>query len=324
MGLRVCARGAPCALELIFLTIREMYDMFLLEQEFRNNSPVTISWYKEQLEEFFIWLMNNIPKDYNDPAELNLLNFKRYGVYLKLQTKRNGDRLSSSSVHGSLRAVKAFYNFCIGEDYLEDFSRQLRLPKVHCKEQLILDDHEIIKLLRACDDSFSHYSLRNKCFVLLMLDSGLRRGEIPRINMGDVTFSSKSMIIRGKGSKQRLIPIGYQTCEQLLNYCLKYRHGASGSEPFFVDQNGERCSDNLIKQIFKRLKDTTGIERLHPHLLRHTFATYYLADGGDLETLRLILGHSNIQTTQMYLHLAFNLKLQRSRHNSHIDKLFDC
>ena len=221
-----------------FLTIREMYDMFLLEQEFRNNSPVTISWYKDQLEEFFIWLMNSIPKAYNDPAELNLLNFKRYGVYLKLQTKRNGDRLSSSSVHGSLRAVKAFYNFCIGEDYLEDFSRQLRLPKVHCKEQLILDDQEIIKLLRACDDSFSHYSLRNKCFVLLMLDSGLRRGEIPRINMGDVTFHTKSMIIRGKGSKQRLIPIGYQTCEQLLNYCLKYRHGASGSEPFFVDQNG--------------------------------------------------------------------------------------
>lgn len=300
-----------------------MYDMFLLEQEFRNNSPVTISWYKDQLEEFFIWLMDNIPKAYNDPAQLNLLNFKRYGVHLKQQTKRNGDRLSSSSVHGSLRAVKAFYNFCIGEDYLEDFSRQLRLPKVHCKEQLILDDQEIIKLLHACDDSFSHYSLRNKCFVLLMLDSGLRRGEIPRINMGDITFSSKSMIIRGKGSKQRLIPIGYQTCEQLLNYCLKYRHGASGSEPLFVDQSGGRCSDNLIKQIFKRLKDTTGIERLHPHLLRHTFATYYLADGGDLETLRLILGHSSIHTTQMYLHLAFNLKLQRSRHNSHIDKLYE-
>ena len=300
------------------MTIQEMYDMFILEQEYRNNSPVTISWYKDQLTEFFKWLGSE------DPADLNLLKFKQYGVFLKSQNKRNGDKLSSSSVHGAMRAVKAFYNFCIGEDYLEDFSRQLRLPKVHCKEQLILDDQEIIKLLRACDDSFSHYSLRNKCFVLLMLDSGLRRGEIPRINMRDVTFSSKSMIIRGKGSKQRLIPIGYQTCEQLLNYCLKYRHGASGSEPFFVDQSGGRCSDNLIKQIFKRLKDTTGIERLHPHLLRHTFATYYLADGGDLETLRLILGHSDIQTTQMYLHLAFNLKLQRSRHNSHIDKLFDC
>ena len=305
------------------MTIHDMYEMFLLEQEYRNNSPVTIEWYKSQLENYFTWLMCTVPSSYNDPAELNLLNFKRYGVFLKNQLKRNGDNLSSSSVHGAMRAVKAFYNFCIGEDYLDDISRQLRLPKVHSKEQLILGDAEIIQLLRACDESFSHCSLRNKCFVLLMLDSGLRRGEIPRINIGDITFHTKSMIIRGKGSKQRLIPIGFQTCEQLLQYRLQFRPKAQSSEPFFLDQNGQRCSDNLVKQIFKRLKDTTGIEHLHPHLLRHTFATYYLADGGDLETLRLILGHSNIHTTQMYLHLAFNLKLQRSRHNSHIDKLLD-
>lgn len=290
--------------------------MFLLEQEYRNNSPVTIEWYKSQLEEFFDWLLSD------NPADLNLVKFKQYGVFLKKQLKRNGDKLSSSSVHGAMRAVKAFYNFCIGEDYLDDISRQLRLPKVHSKEQLILDDSEIIQLLRACDDSFSRWNLRNKCFVLLMLDSGLRRGEIPRINIGDITFHNKSMIVRGKGSKQRLIPIGHQTCEQLLEYRLQFRQTASSSEPFFVDQHGQRCSDNLVKQICQRLKYASGIERLHPHLLRHTFATYYLADGGDLETLRLILGHSNIHTTQMYLHLAFNLKLQRSRHNSHIDKLF--
>ena len=305
------------------MTIHDMYEMFLLEQEYRNNSPVTIEWYRSQLEDYFTWLMGTVSSSYNDPAELNLLNFKRYGVFLKKQLKRNGDNLSSSSVHGAMRAVKAFYNFCIGEDYLDDISRQLRLPKVHSKEQLILDYEEIIQLLRTCDESFSHCSLRNKCFVLLMLDSGLRRGEIPQINIGDITFHTKSMIIRGKGSKQRLIPIWYQTCEQLLQYRLQFRPKAQSSEPFFLDQNGQRCSDNLVKQIFKRLKDTTGIERLHPHLLRHTFATYYLADGGDLETLRLILGHSNIHTTQMYLHLAFNLKLQRSRHNSHIDKLLN-
>lgn len=292
-----------------------MYEMFLLEQEYRNNSPVTIEWYKSQLEEFFDWLLSD------NPADLNLLKFKQYGVFLKKQLKRNGDKLSSSSVHGAMRAVKAFYNFCIGEDYLDDISRQLRLPKVHSNEQLILDDSEIIQLLRACDESFSRWNLRNKCFVLLMLDSGLRRGEIPRINIGDITFHNKSMIVRGKGSKQRLIPIGHQTCEQLLEYRLQFRQTASSSEPFFVDQHGQRCSDNLVKQICQRLKYASGIERLHPHLLRHTFATYYLADGGDLETLRLILGHSNIHTTQMYLHLAFNLKLQRSRHNSHIDKL---
>ena len=151
----------------------------------------------------------------------------------------------------------------------------------------------------------------------------LRRGEIPRINVSDISFSTRSMIVRGKGSKQRLIPMGEKTCAQLLDYRLRFRHSAGSSEPFFVDQTGGRCSDNLVKLVCQRLKEQTGIERLHPHLLRHTFATYYLADGGDLETLRLILGHSSIHTTQMYLHLAFNLKLQRSRHNSHIDKLYE-
>lgn len=300
-----------------FLTIHDMYEMFLLEQEYRNNSPVTINWYKGQLTDFFAWLKSE------DPVDLNLMRFKQYGVYLKSQYKRNGDKLSSSSVHGAMRAVKAFFNFCIGEDYLNDFSRQLRLPKVHCKEQLILDDHEILRLLNVLDNSAARNNQRNKCFVLLMIDSGLRRGEISRINIGDISFSTRSMIVRGKGSKQRLIPMGDKTCSHLLDYRLRYRSSAGSSEPFFVDQSGNRCSDNLVKLVFQRLKDETGIERLHPHLLRHTFATYYLADGGDLETLRLILGHSNIHTTQMYLHLAFNLKLQRSRHNSHIDKLYE-
>lgn len=299
------------------MTIHEMYEMFILEQEYRNNSPVTISWYKDQLTEFFDWLLSE------DPADLNLLKFKQYGVFLKSQTKRNGDKLSSSSVHGAMRAVKAFYNFCIGEDYLDDFSRQLRLPKVYKKEQLILDDQEILLLLKVLDNSAARNNQRNRCFVLLMLDSGLRRGEIPRININDISFPTRSMIVRGKGSKQRLIPMGEKTCSQLLDYRLRFRSAAGGSEPFFLDQNGNRCSDNLVKLVFQRLKEETGIERLHPHLLRHTFATYYLADGGDLETLRLILGHSNIHTTQMYLHLAFNLKLQRSRHNSHIDKLYE-
>lgn len=317
-GSELASGGLPHAQKGDIMTIHEMYDMFLLEQDYRNNSTVTIEWYKSQLEEFFDWLLSN------DPADLNLLKFKQYGVFLKGHLKRNGDKLSSSSVHGSMRAVKAFYNFCIGEDYLDDFSRQLRLPKVHSKEQLILDDSEIVQLLRSFDGCSARSNQRNKCFVLLMLDSGLRRGEIPRINIGDISFTTKSMIVRGKGSKQRLIPMGEKTCSQLLDYRLKFRDFAGCNEPFFLDHLGQRCSDNLIKLVFQRLKEQSGIERLHPHLLRHTFATYYLADGGDLETLRLILGHSNIHTTQMYLHLAFNLKLQRSRHNSHIDKLCGC
>lgn len=297
------------------MTITELYKLFLIEQEFRNNSPKTIIWYKEQLIDFFAWLRSD------DPLKLDLLTYKQYGIFLKGQTKRNGEPLSSSSVQGGMRALKAFYNFCIENNYILDISSQLKLPKVSSDEQIILDDQEVVQLLRVLNGD-SLLDLRNRCFVLLMLDSGLRRGEIPRINVGDLMFATSSMLVRGKGSKQRLIPIGKLTVDALLDYRLKARPVAAKSDPFFVDRFGCRCSDNLVKQVFQDLKRLSCIDRLHPHLLRHTFATNYLVDGGDLETLRLILGHSNISTTQMYLHLAFNLQLQRSRHNSHIDKLF--
>lgn len=294
------------------MTIHEIYEMFLLDQEYRNNSPVTIDWYKWQIGDFFRWLGSD------DPADLSLLHFKEYGVYLRSLSKRDGCKLSGSSVQGALRAVKAFYNFAIDNDNIEDFSKRLKLPKVHSKEQLILDD-EIQKLL----SSFPNTSLglRNRCIVLLMLDCGLRRGEIPKLNVHDVLFSSHSLLVTGKGTKQRLVPLGNLCYNSLKQYKDKIRRFCWNDEPFFLDRSGERLSDNLLKQLFQDLKARTGINRLHPHLLRHTFATYYLADGGDLETLRIILGHSNVQTTQMYLHLAFNLKLSRSRFHSHCDML---
>lgn len=287
--------------------------MFLLEQEYRNNSQVTIDWYKWQLGDFFRWLGSD------DPADLSLQHFKEYGVYLRSLCKRNGDKLSGNSVNGSLRAVKAFYNFAIDSELLEDFSRQLKLPRVHKKEQLILDDDEIKQLLGCFSNNPT--DLRNKCFVVLMLDCGLRRGEIPRLNVGDVNLKNNTLLVRGKGAKERLVPIGTHCSKLLKDYILNSAYQSAVS-PFFMDYlSRERCTDNLMKQVFQDLKVRSGIERLHPHLLRHTFATYYLADGGDLETLRLILGHSSINTTQMYLHLAFNLKLSQSRYHSHLDFL---
>lgn len=302
------------------MTIQELYDLFILEQQYRNNTDVTIEWYKLQLTEFFKWLNSE------DISALTLIHFKQYGVYLRTEVhKRDGSKLSSSSIHGCMRAVKSFYNFCISEGYLSDFSRQLKLPKIHKDEKQILDDTEIKQLMNSFDKVNADINLRNKCIVALMLDSGLRRGEILRLNVGDVDFRNKMLLVRGKGCKQRLVPLGLMSCDLLSEYMQKVRsccHTWNAEErAFFLDRFGKRCSENLVKQLFQDLKQSSGIERLHPHLLRHTFATYYLADGGDLETLRLILGHTDIQTTQTYLHLAFNLKLARSRHNSHLDKL---
>ena len=175
------------------MTIQEIYDLFLLEQQYRNNSVVTIDWYKWQLGDFFRWLGSD------NLSDLSLLHFKEYGVYLRSLSKRDGDKHSGSSVNGALRAVKAFYNFAIDSEFLEDFSRQLKLPRVHKKEQLILDDDEIRELL-ACFNPGNLIDLRNKCFVVLMMDCGLRRGEIPRLNVGDVNLKNNTLLVRGKGS----------------------------------------------------------------------------------------------------------------------------
>lgn len=295
--------------------ISDIYKEFLLEQKFRNNTVKTIAWYQDNLEKFFLWL------DTDNAANLSLENFKQYGVYLHDSViKHNGDKLSDSSVQGNLRAVKAFYNYAIEQQYIDDFSRKLKLPKAHHREQQILDDEEIETLFGCFGDTET--DIRNKCFIAYMLDCGLRRGELTKINIGDVDIKNKTTIIKGKGGKQRFVPMGTMSSSLLSEYIKRYRSNVCLTSPLFLGCNGERCSDNLIKQLFKRLKDRSGIKRLHPHLLRHTFATYYIADGGDLETLRLILGHANIQTTQRYLHMAFNLKLQKSRHTSHIDKLY--
>lgn len=296
--------------------ISKIFDEFLLEQKFRNNSEKTISWYTDNLDSFFSWLNSD------EISELSLENYKKYGVYLHETVKKhNGDKLADSSVQGCLRAVKAFYNFAIEQQYIGDFSKKLKLPKAHCREQRILDDEEIGTLFSCFGNCET--DLRNKCIIAYMLDCGLRRGEVPKINLGDVDLKNKTTLIKGKGGKQRLVPMGETSSSLIEEYIAKYRQKSPLSSPLFVNGNGERCSDNLIKQLFKRLKSRSGIKRIHPHLLRHTFATYYIADGGDLETLRLILGHANIQTTQRYLHMAFNLNLQRSRHTSHIDKLYN-
>lgn len=296
------------------MKVTEAFEMFVDEQLFRNNSPKTLIWYRENLGAFFRWLGSGSTID-----DLTIFNYKAYCSYLLHEYEHNGKPLKSSSVNSHVRCVKAFYNFCIQEDLIPDFSRKLKTTKIHKTEKLPLDDEEIQLIL----DCFGETVLecRNRCWVVLMCDSGLRRGEILSLKMCNVDLKHDFLLVTGKGCKQRFVPLGKLSHDVLLHYIAYYRAGAGGSDPVFIDRFGKPCNDNTIKQVFQKIKKRTGIDRLHPHLLRHTFATNYLCDGGDLETLRLILGHSDLQVTSMYLHLAQNKQLLQSKHRSHLDAI---
>lgn len=296
------------------MKVTEAFNMFVDEQLFRNNSSKTLIWYRENLGAFFRWLGADATLD-----DLTIFNYKAYCSYLLHEYEHNGKPLKSTSVNSHVRAVKAFYNFCIQEDLIPDFSRKLKTTKIHKTEKLPLDDEEIQLIL----DCFGYTVLecRNRCWVVLMCDSGLRRGEILSLKMCNVDLKHDFLLVTGKGCKQRFVPLGKMSHDVLLHYIAFYRSGAGGSDTVFVDRFGKPCNDNTIKQVFQKIKKRTGIDRLHPHLLRHTFATNYLCDGGDLETLRLILGHSDLQVTSMYLHLAQNKQLLLSKHRSHLDAI---
>ena len=296
------------------MTIIEAYTEFMEEQKFRNNTEKTISCYETNLTLIIDWLT-----DQSTTEALTLENYKKYVIYLNGCIKKNGEKLSSATVNTSARSVKAFYNYYIENDIIPDFSRKLRSPKVYENVIEILSDEEVRQLL-VCFGT-GKTEMRNKCWCVLMLDSGLRRSECLKIKCGDVSFAKRCIIINGKGRKQRYIPLGDNSLVLLREFYNRYCSSSASSSPMFTDRFGNKCTINTIKQVFQKLKKRCGIERLHPHLLRHTFATMYLADGGDLETLRIILGHSDIQVTQVYLHLASDYKLISQKHLSHFDKI---
>lgn len=289
------------------LKFKQVYEMFIREQRIRRNSSATIEYYRISLDKF---------ADFAGDIETEDLTIELYKAYtLHLLDDTN---LKSTSVHTYLRAVKAFYNWLINEELIPDCSRKLKLVKQDRKVIVPLSDDEIKKLLDCfCSDVLD---LRNKCIVVLMLDSGLRLGEVVRLRLDDVY--DNFVVVNGKGSKQRVVPLG-QTCRALLSeYIENFRLGASSSARLFISKYEEKpLTANAVHCFFEDLKVRTGISRLYPHLLRHTFATLYIIDGGDLETLRCILGHSTISITQIYLHLASNYKLAYRNHRSHLDNI---
>lgn len=292
------------------MTITEAFDLFIYEQRFRNNSPATIEYYNIALAQF----MKYVGAD-EQVSELDITTYKDYVVYLSTQ------RLKSTSINTYIRAVKAFYNFLIEDEHIADCSRKLKLIRAKKEEINPLSDEEIEQLL-SCFDISDVLQLRNKCLVLLMLDSGLRRSETTRLKVCDVDIINKCLLVNGKGNKQRFVPMGASTYEHLMKYAeMKSIYRKKKTDSFFLDVHNKPLEPNAIDLIFQKLKTQSGIERLHAHLLRHTFATLYLVDGGNLEMLRLILGHSSFAVTQLYLHLASNYKLIRESHRSHVDNM---
>lgn len=209
--------------------------------------------------------------------------------------------LAGTSIQSYIRHLRAFLHWLFLEGKIsEDLCRRFQLPKAKRPIVDVLTDEEIERIF-SCFSSDSFLDLRNRAILALFLDSGIRLSELVSLKKRYVHLSERYCIVDGKGQKQRAVPFGINTRELLSRYAATI---PMESRYFFLKDNGKPITGETLKDLFRDLKQRTAIDRLHAHLLRHTFATRYLENGGNIYALQSILGHTSLEMVKRYLHLA--------------------
>lgn len=290
------------------MTLHTAIDEFLIEQRIRGNSERTISYYTVSLRLFsrFIGCVSL--------HEITLNSLRSY--YLELSSRN----LTTVTVQTYIRGLRSFLSWCFQQEYISvNLSEKFRLPKAQRKAVDVLTDSEI-KQLFSCFNTRYYIQLRNLCICSLMLDSGLRLNEVVTLTMEHLRLSDGYVIVDGKGNKQRVVPLGLNTRKLLLRYTSR-RPCCVVTDRVFLLSNLEPVSVTTLRQMFRKLKALSGIKRLRAHLLRHTFATRYLENGGDMYSLQQILGHTSLEMVKKYVHFTTRKMLPNFSKFSPLDNL---
>ena len=291
------------------ITIDAAYKNFIDDRK-TYVSGKTLAFYLDNISKFVTFCHEHYASDLMSDLPESVL--KDYVLHLRTKKKFEGhpftpesdDVIKNSSVRTYTRAVKSFLNFCVQEHYIKDYKR-VKMPRNDARQIIPLYDEEVIKIDQTFNMS-SMMGLRDFCIVHLMLDAGFRSQEVINLKIQDVLFDKDALlVVNSKGSVSRIVIMCPFLKRHLSSYFDLYRRGSAPTDAVFIQiKTKESINENVIKQYFARLKKKTGIDRLHPHLLRHTFATSYILGGGNLEMLRILLGHSDYDVTKNYLHLA--------------------
>ena len=215
---------------------------------------------------------------------------------------------SPATIHRKTACLRSFYRHLRREGILDtDPTANLVSPRRNQKLPQVLSRGEVTKLLeqpRGTEPS----ALRDRALLELMYASGLRASEVTGLDVGDVDLEDQVLRARGKGSKERLVPVGRAAVDALQRYLARGRPalvGAREETRLFVNFRGGPLTRQGLYKIVRRHALTAGLaDRMSPHTLRHTFATHLLAGGCDLRSVQEMLGHADVATTQLYTHLS--------------------
>ena len=284
----------------------------------RGKSPRTVRWYRPRLVEFVAWYARSGQEATAD--DFTVANVEGFLSDLRQRHKWESHPLTPTSpelvsggyVDGFVRAFRAFASWLEEQEYTEG-NRLGRFKHKPAKPPIIepLTEEEIRRVLDATT------SMRDRALITTLVDTGLRASEILTLRLDDarVDDTTATLLVMGKGGRQRVVPLDAHTQRMLVRYKRKERPTPAhpSIEEFFLTRTGEPMTPATLKLVFDRLRERAGLRKFHPHLLRHTFATHYLENGGDLFSLQLILGHSSLEMVRRYSHMATGQVMARHK-----------
>ena len=278
--------------------VRDYLDYLAIE---RNLSGSTVSAYRRDLASYLEFLETRgvcAPEGVTRRMVEDYVADRREGGY------------ADASIERALSAVKGLHAFMVREGVTEVHpTAAVRLPKkaAHLPDYLTVDEARAL-----LEQPFPDTPLgaRDRAVLEVLYGCGLRVSEVTGLDLGGVFADDEFLRVMGKGSKERLVPLLGSAKERLLAYLDGPRAALAAHErtldpspAVFLNKNGGRLSRQAVHALVERYGRLVGIEGLHPHTLRHSFATHLLAGGADLRVLQEILGHADISTTQIYTHL---------------------
>ncbi len=277
----------------------------------RNASPQTVQTYEESLRAFESYLTFRDNELSMDSVDTDLIR----DWMESLMDKGN----SASTINKNLSALRSFYRFALRRGLVKkDPAHAVTGPKKSKPLPQFLREGEMDRLLDGLEWDSSFNNVRARTILLLFYEAGLRRSELIGLDDKDIDFEAAQLKVTGKRNKQRIVPFGAELAETLKDYKAKRQEEfGETSGALFLSDKGERISGAMVYQIVRKyLSMVTSLKKRSPHVLRHTFATAMLNNGAGLETIKSLLGHESVSTTEIYTHTTFE-QLKRIYKEAH-------
>ena len=270
--------------------LRSFLNYLLVDKGLSNN---TVKAYKADISSFFQWLDNEDLKYKN-------LQEDHINQYISFLFQR---KMRSSSVNRKISSIKSFYIFLVKRNFVKNSPlNDLVTPKQEKYLPESMSEAEVDKLLNSPDVT-NKIENRDKAMIEMLYATGMRISELVNLKMTDVDMKRCVVKVFGKGSKERLVPFGETALDSLKSY-LNDREQSSSKE-IFLSNRGKKMSRIAFWQRVKVYLIRENLKNsISPHTLRHAFATHLLNRGADLRSVQLLLGHSDLSTTQIYTHIA--------------------